>query len=354
MLGRSVFWIGALLGIGLAAIYFYYNVVFDRNSAENYELEPTRIRCLVGGPDDFWKMVIVGAEDAAKEFNAELDVFIPESLESSRHEQTTELTRTSESLYDGLMLSPLDPETQTRLISSAAAKMFVVTFDNEAPAAIAHYHVGANNKLAGQLVAELIQEAIPEGGEIALFVGDITRETARIRRQVLINTLAGHAAFDAVSNSSEERIEAGDYTIVDTYLDDRDPKKAKENATKALQEHPNLKCLVGLYSKNGPACVEAVKKAGRLSDTKIVAFDQLEATLEGIRDGNIVGTVVQDPFSYGFESVRLLCDLHKRKDEKEPSKFSGHLTVSCQIVDSDALDDYETGLKAQLTKLGDK
>ena len=345
---KSIFWLLCLTTICVSGGLFYYNIPTDRPDSVDYKSVNTRVKCFVGGPDPYWKMVIAGAEDAASEFGAKLDVFIPESLETSREAQTSELSRISSANYDGAMLSPLDPEEQTRLISRTAAQMFVVTFDNEAPDAISHYHVGANNKLAGKLAAGLVQRALPEGGEIAIFVGDLTRQTARTRRQVLINSLAGQSLFEEVPDDPTAPIEAGKYSIVGTYLDDRNAELASANAKKVLEDHPTLKCMVGLYSKNGPACVEAVEASEKSSQVKVIAFDQLKETLNGIREGKIVGTVVQEPYSYGYESVRLLCDLHARKDSGGQSRFSGRLTVACRTIDSQNLNEYERELRQQL------
>ena len=46
---------------------------------------------------------------------------------------------------------------------------------------------------------------------------------------------------------------------------------------------------------------------------KIIAFDEEDPTLQGIIDGHIYGTVVQNPYQYGYESIRILAAL-KRGD----------------------------------------
>lgn len=338
MLRKPAFWI--LVAILGAVIVLQYANPSSEASAEP-DATPVRIRCLVGGPDPYWNSVIAGAESGAAEFNADLDVIVPQSTSSAVDEQNAALISVNYDKVDGLMLSPLSPREQTRLISQAAVSTPVVTFDNEAPEALAHYHVGADNKNGGRLLADLVRRAMPDGGEIALFAGDNVRETARVRRQVLINTLAGQKPFDDVSDDLEEPIKAGEYTVVATYLDDRDANKARENASLALRDHPAIGCLVGLYSKNGPACADAVSEAGKANDVVTIAFDQLDETLEGIRTGAILATVAQDPESYGYEAVRLLCMLHRNQQQGKQSRFSGRITVACQIVDAENLEEFE-------------
>ena len=40
-----------------------------------------------------------------------------------------------------------------------------------------------------------------------------------------------------------------------------------------------------------------------------MAFDESPKTLEGIDDGEIYGTVIQDPYTFGYDSMALLRDL---------------------------------------------
>ena len=342
MLKRPAIWFVAILLLCIAAVS--YSSLPGNGVATANAGHPTRIQCITGGPDPYWKRVLTGAEVAAKKFGAELSVLMPESTDTAVAEQTEALSEADAKKFDGLMISPLDPDKQTRLISAAASELFVATFDNETPDALTHYHVGANNHNGGRLLAQLVQKALPDGGKIAIFAGDNVRQTARIRRQVLINELGGRDAHEQVSDDLEEPIEAGKYVIVGTYIDNRNYDQAIQNARQALEDHPDLQCMVGLYSKNGPACVAAVDGADKSSKVQIVAFDDLADTLQGVRDGKIIGTVVQDPYAYGYETVRLLSELHQNKDMKMPFRyrFLGTLTIPCQIVDKEIVEQYET------------
>jgi len=39
---------------------------------------------------------------------------------------------------------------------------------------------------------------------------------------------------------------------------------------------------------------------------KIIAFDEEDETLSGIKDGAIYATVVQQPFEFGYQSMQLM------------------------------------------------
>ena len=66
---------------------------------------------------------------------------------------------------------------------------------------------------------------------------------------------------------------------------------------------PDIKGLVGLWSYNGPAILNAVREAGKIGRVRIVAFDEADETLAGIKAGAIHATVVQQPYEFGYQAI---------------------------------------------------
>ncbi|WP_158265045.1 substrate-binding domain-containing protein [Blastopirellula marina] len=111
---------------------------------------------------------------------------------------------------------------------------------------------------------------------------------------------------------------AGKYTILDLRSDSGNHDRAKQNAEAAISKYPNLNCMVGLYAYNPPTILRAVENAGKLDDIKIVGFDEDIETLKGIEEGKIYGTVVQQPFLFGFKSVEYLSALVRGQEVDVP------------------------------------
>ena len=61
---------------------------------------------------------------------------------------------------------------------------------------------------------------------------------------------------------------------------------------------------------------------------QVVAFDEDDATLQAILDGECHGTVVQQPYKYGYESIKLLSELHKGNKDAIPEGEFMDLPVS--------------------------
>jgi ribose transport system substrate-binding protein len=342
-------WLWTILVAALIGAVLYSRSV---SSKPETTVRPV-VAFIVGGPNPYWQTVIHGARDAAKEFNVELKVHVPEAGGS---DQTRRLMLIDPATVDGIAISPLQPDEQTRTISRLASQTNVVTYDNDAPQSLRHCHVGANNYVAGQTCGRLVKEALPEGGTLAIFVGDNVRENSRLRIEGLIDALKD-AKLDPTVNFKPPTgpVEAGKFTIVDIFLDGNIAEKCKENARDALEKYPDLKGVITLYGYNAPACLEAIADAEKLGKIKVVAFDEYDATLKGIEDGHVYAAVVQDEFKYGYEAVRLLADLARSEDTDIPVAGSGSSYLPVSTLKQDNIAEYrKKSQNAQTSEEADK
>jgi ribose transport system substrate-binding protein len=165
----------------------------------------------------------------------------------------------------------------------------VFTHDSDAPASKRECYVGTDNVAAGRQAGELIKSVLPQGGKIMLFVGQIDARNAQERLQGIKETIAG------------TKIE-----ILDVRTDDTDRVRAKANVAETLVAHPDVAALVGLWSYNGPAILNAVRDANKIGQVPIVTFDEEDETLTGVKSGAIAGTVVQQPFEFGYQAMTLM------------------------------------------------
>jgi len=127
--------------------------------------------------------------------------------------------------------------------------------------------------------------------------------------------------------------------------DDTDAVRAKANVAEMLVSHPSVAGLVGLWSYNGPAILNAVRDAGRIGRVKIIAFDEDEETLSGVKSGAIVGTVVQQPYQFGYQSITLLAKAINGDRSGIPS--GRQLFIPTMVVRQGNVDDFRAKL-AQL------
>ncbi len=183
----------------------------------------------------------------------------------------------------------MDPENQTQLINETAKTALVITQDSDAPKSDRAFYVGTDNVAAGRQAGGLIKEALPQGGKIMIFVGKLDARNAQERYQGI-----------------REAVQGSNVEIIDVRTDDTDQVRAKSNVADTLVKYPEVKALVGLWSYNGPAILSAVRDANKIGQVKIIAFDEEDPTLAGVRDGSIYATVVQQPFEFGYQAIQLM------------------------------------------------
>ena len=136
--------------------------------------------------------------------------------------------------------------------------------------------------------------------------------------------------------------------LVDVRGDDVDFAKARSNVDDVIVAKPDITCMVGFYSYNPPKIYEALKAAGKLGKITVVAFDEDPITLGAVREGSFVGTVVQQPFEWGYQGMKLMAAFLEGDKSKIPADKL--IIVPTKVVDKANVDEFEANLKATLGK----
>lgn len=274
-------------------------------------VKPT-IGFVTNGIASFWVIAEAGARAAAAELGVNVEVRMPPSPEVENQKRMLEELVTLE--VDGVAVSPIDPDNQNDLLNMVAENTNLITHDSDAPKSNRLGYVGMSNYSAGRMCGELVKEALPDGGSLIIFVGRLEQLNARQRRQGVIDELLGRDFDPDRFDKPGSVIKGKNYQILSTRTDNFDFAKAKSLAEDAIVAHPDLGAMVGLFAYNPPNILEALKTADKLGQIKVIGFDEDDATLQAIKDGHCVGTVVQDPWMYGYKSVELLAKM-ARGDE---------------------------------------
>jgi ribose transport system substrate-binding protein len=247
-----------------------------------------RLAFVTNNASDFWTIARKGTEKADAELNdATVEFRIPS--DGTAAEQKRLIDDLLARGVEGIALSPVDPDNQTQLINETAKRVLVVTQDSDAPKSDRAFYVGTDNVAEGRQAGGLIKEALPQGGKIMVFVGKLDARNAQERLQGIRETLAG-----------------SNIVILDVRTDDTDRVRAKSNVSDTLVRYPDVVGLVGLWSYNGPAILNAVKESNKVGQLKIIAFDEEDETLAGVKQGAIYATVVQQPFEFGYQAIKLM------------------------------------------------
>lgn len=273
--------------------------------------ERPHVAFVTNGIASFWTIANAGVRAAAAEFDVEAEFETPANGIVDQKRIVEELLTLG---VDGIAISLIDGVNQAGLVDEACARTNVITHDSDSPGSKRLCYVGMDNYAAGRECGLLLKEAMPEGGKVMLFVGRLEQDNARLRRQGIVDELLDRAPDRTRFDPPGTVLSGERYSILDTRTDQFDDSRAKANAEDALALHPDLGAMVGLFAYNTPACLGALQTAGRLGDVTVVGFDEDDRTLQGILDGHVHGTVTQQPYRYGYESIRILAALARGED----------------------------------------
>jgi len=183
-----------------------------------------------------------------------------------------------------------------------------------------------------------------------IFVGRLDQDNAKRRRQGCIDAVLGREP-DPTRNDPPGGVaksDDGKYVILGTMTDQFDRAKAKANAEDALTRHPNVSAMVGLFEYNPPLILEALDRSGKLGEVKVMAFDENSATLQGIKNGTVIATIVQNPYQYGYRSIHVLHELHKGNKAVIPE--NRFIDIPARVIDASNVDQFWQEIKDRLAK----
>jgi ribose transport system substrate-binding protein len=282
------------------------------SSASGDKAASYRFAFVTNNSSDFWNIAEKGLRKAEKDFGVRVDMFRPLKGEISDQQRFLEDIMVQN--FDGVAISPINPDAMTGTFDRVAAKMPLVCHDSDAPKSKRNVYVGTNNieagRSAGAAAIAALKAANITKGKIALFVGRMDMQNAIERKQGLDETLGKLPGFE----------------VLPVFLDKTDRALAKKNVEDALARYPDLALIIGIWSYNGPCIAGAVRASSRKDKPVIIAFDEEEETLKSVQDGLISATIVQRPFQFGYQSIKALKDL---KDGKQVPTVvdTGILTV---------------------------
>jgi ribose transport system substrate-binding protein len=327
-----------------------------------------KIAVVTNCTDPFWDLCEAGAKKAAQDFDVDLLFRQPEKLDASI--QTPIIEAWVKQGVNGIAVSVIDPVGQAQDLTRFAKKLPLVTMDNDAEGTGRRCYVGVDNREAGRAVGRLVKKVLPNGGTIAMFIANTTSANAIARTGGVLDELATSEANGTPGKHPQKPDMNGKYYgkyfLVDgeAKTDGGPGEMAVTNAAGVLGRLEGVSdvCMIGLYAYNPPAILEASRSKSLVGKIKIVGFDEDLTTLRAVAAGDIEGTVVQDPYNYGYKSVEVLAAISRGDDSKLVKGSMPYQVVTKDGGPDQTINglhikfpkgaDYEATVKAQFASVG--
>ncbi len=298
-------------------------------SGAAFAQDKPEIAFVVNGPSDFWKIT----EAAVKKAQAELpDVTLtfkyPERADAAVQQRL--LDDLVAAGVDAVAVSVVDPATSTDAINRVAAQIPYFAFDSDAPQSNRIAYFGSSNVELGKNAGELMKAAMAgKTGKCIGFVGLPGAANAKER-------IEGYNA--AVAGTGLE--------LIDVRGDDIDQTRARANVDDVLVANPDVNCMVGFYSYNPPRIYEALRDAGKLGQITVVGFDEDPITLGAVKEGSFAGTVVQQPYEWGYQGAKLIANY--LKGDKSGIPADGIIIIPGLTITKDNVDSFQADFQKKL------
>jgi len=213
---------------------------------------------------------------------------------------------------DVIILAPADSKALIPVVRRAAAQgIVVINIDNRldaaliADAGIRVPFVGPDNREGARSVGEYLATILSAGDEVAIIGGISTAYNAQQRQAGFEDAMAGVGA-----------------NVVSVQDGNWHQAKASTIASAMISEYPDLKALLCSNDNMAIGAVAAVRQAGKTGEILVIGFDNISATHELLRNGDMLATADQYGSQlaiYGIEyALQILRDGTVPDDRKTP------------------------------------
>lgn len=281
-----------------------------------------------GTTHEFWKSIHAGAIKAARELSAEAIevelIWKGPIREDDREQQIQVIEGFISQRVNGIVLAPLDDRALVRPVEEAAqAGIPTVVIDSGLQSNNIASFVATDNFKGGVLAATRMGELLGGKGKVLLLRYQEGSASTQQREEGFLTELkAKYPAIEVISS--------------DQYAGPtRDT--AKRSSENLLNRYSNE--LQGIFTPNESStagmllALQDINKAGKLA---FIGFDSSEAFIEGLRNKQIHGIVLQNPLRMGYLGVKTMMN-HLRGQPVEKRIDTGVMLVTLDNLGSPEL-----------------
>ena len=242
------------------------------------------------------------------------------------------------------------PEEMAKLIETAVAqKADAIITQGLVPAAPVIAAIDAG------LPVLVVDSDIPDANRLAFFGKDVTVQAEcflaaineklgedtplKISIQVAaLNYQVAHDQIDAIKTVFAKH--PGGFDVVNITESKSDKMKSTTEWQNTFNTYPEINVAISLCAEGGPACANVAAEMNLRDKIAVYGVDDIEETLDLIRNGGMDGTVATSFFNYGYQAAYWL--YQNITEGKVPEKVindAGTIIITQANVDtySDAL-----------------
>ena len=242
---------------------------------------------------EFWRSVGAGADQASKEFNAEI-VF---KAGEPGDDHAAQITLFDQLLgqCDGIVLAPTHHQFLSQCVTKAKEhKVPLVIIDSGVDANPEDYvsYIATNNRQGGVECGRRMGKLLNGKGNI-----------------IVLKLSAGSESTTQREDGFRETIEKefpGIKILQEKYGENK-REDAIDNAGQLISAQPEFDGVFACNETTTYGMLKALRERKLAGKVKFVGFDSAREFLEAMENGEIHALAVQNPFKMGYEGVKAIC-----------------------------------------------
>ena len=248
-----------------------------------------------GVSHNFWLSIKAGADDAGKEFGAEI-IWKGPAKETDYTQQINIVEDFVNKKVDGIVLAPSSGDSLVNPAKKAKeAGIPVVIIDSGIKWEDYVSYISTDNFKGGVIAAERMAEILGGKGKVAILANDTGSVSTEEREKGFKETI--EKKFPNI------KIVAFDYGGADR-------AKSANKAEDFITRIPDLNGIFASNESSAVGALRAINVKAVQGKVKLVGFDSSPDIVAGVKAGIIDSLVLQDPYKMGYEGVKAVLN-HK-------------------------------------------
>lgn len=265
-----------------------------------------------GTTHEFWKAIHAGAVKAEIELDNVRVIWEGPLKESDRASQINIVENFTNQKVDGIALAPLDDKALVRPVREATRSgIAMVIMDSGLEAEVGRDYVSfvaTDNYIGGQKGGRKLGELLGGRGKVLMMRYMVGSASTEKREQGFLDVITKE--FPEIELVSADQY--GDATS----------ETAQRMGENLLQRYHELDGIFCPNESTTFGMLLALQQSGQAGKVKFVGFDSSPKLIQALKDEQLHGLVLQDPFNMGYTAVTTLV-AHLRGESVEPRIDTG-------------------------------
>lgn len=265
-----------------------------------------------------WLIAKEGFDDAVSELGIQGDWVGPQDISPEEMAKLIETAVAQKA--DGIITQGLVPAAPVAKAVEAGIPVLVVDSDIADVDKLAY--IGKDINIQAKLLYEAASQA----------VGDDTP----IKCSIQVAALNYQLAVDAIEAiKTEFAAHPGGFEVVSLTESKSDKMKATTEWENTFTAYPEVNVAISLGAEGGPACANVVNEMSIRDKVFVYGVDDVEETLDLVRNGGMDGTVVTSFYNYGYQAAYWLYQhITEGKTPAQINNDAGTIMVTNENIDT--------------------